>query len=143
MDQLPRACDSISPREAVKRREIAFKLSHPDPEQAQTAVELLRDIEGVQTVNLKDPQRIELEYDLRVICLEQIEDALRHVGFKLDNSLYYRLLRALFYHTEECQRANWGCGQSGPSCPREAFVNRYQRIRHAKDERPEHWRHYL
>lgn len=130
--------------EFIKHRDIFFNELHPDPNQAQTAALLLTDIQGIHKVNSTDPLHIQVSYHLMDISLEQIEDGLTEIGLHLDNSLLYRMKRALHYYTEETQRANYGCLHGNSNCTRKIFADRYQRLDHScRDDRPEHWRKYL
>ncbi|MEN8166289.1 MAG: hypothetical protein ABFR65_02290 [Pseudomonadota bacterium] len=128
----------------IKHRDIHFIELHPDPNQAQTAALLLADIEGIVRVNPANPLHLQVSYHLLDVCLQQIESGLKATGLHIDNSLIYRLKRALYYYTEETQRANQGCNHSDSKCTRKIFADRYQRLNHScRDPRPEHWRRYL
>jgi hypothetical protein len=128
----------------VKYREIAFAELHPDPQQAHTAALLLADVEGIQEVRPLSPQLLQLSYNVLEISLEQIENALIEEGFHLSSRMIYRIKRALYYYTEETQRANNGCDQANCKCTRKLFINRYSQLNHeCRDPRPEHWRKYL
>ena len=127
-----------------KHREISFSKLHPDPNQAQTATLLLSDIDGVQHVHFVSPTFMRISYDVMQITLEQIESILAELGFHLDNRLIYRMKRALYYYTEETQRANNGCVKGDSNCTQKVFIKRYQTIKHGcRDQRPTHWRKYL
>ena len=84
-----------------------------------------------------------VRYDITVVTLNILEEVLVELGFHLDNSLMYKLKRALYAYTEETQRANLGL--EGESCAdRKVFIQNYLRRRHGcRDDRPEHWRGYL
>lgn len=128
----------------VKYREIAFAELHPDPRQAHTAALLLSDVEGILEIRPLSPQLLQLSYNVLQISLEQIESALIDEGFHLSSRLIYRIRRALYYYTEETQRANNGCSQDNCKCTRKLFINRYSKLNHdCRDPRPEHWRKYL
>lgn len=128
----------------LKHREIAFSKLHPDPNQAQTAILLLADIEGVMHAHFVSPTFMRISYDVMHITLEQIESILDEMGFHLDNRLIYRMKRALYYYTEETQRANSGCNKTDGNCTQKVFVKRYQSTKHGcRDSRPAHWRKYL
>jgi hypothetical protein len=130
--------------ELIKHREICFCQLHPDPQQAQTAMLLLAGIDGVLRVQLVGPACLHVSYHLSRISLRNIEEALLELGFHLESDLLSKLKRALFYYTEETQRANAGCDCGNASCIRQVFVSRYQRLRHGcRDGRPQHWRSYL
>jgi len=127
----------------IKHREVCFCPLHSDPDQAQSALLLLTDVTGIAGVAKRSAHCLEITYDLRFISLQIIEDALRDLGFHLDNGLLAKLKRALFYYTEETQRANLG---DQPALPftSQVFINRYQQLPHGcRDPRPPHWRGYL
>ncbi len=127
----------------VKQREIRFCQLHADTTQAHSASLVLSDVEGVHRVQPMEPHLLHISYDVSLITLNIIEEALVELGYHLDNSLMYKLKRALYYYTEETQRANLGLEEA--CCPdKQMFINHYLRRRHGcRDERPEHWRNYL
>lgn len=127
----------------LRSREIRFCRLHPDKTQAHSASLVLSDIEGVQHVQPVDPHLLHIHYDLSLISLLIIEEALVELGYHLDNSLMHKLKRALYYYTEETQRANLGL-EDACCADKQVFINRYLKRRHGcRDERPEHWRNYL
>ncbi len=127
----------------IKRREIIFGALHPDPDQAASALALLEGVGGILSVQRTGPHSLEVSYDLRVITLQLIEDALVELGFHLDGSLINRLKRALFHYTEETQRSNLGHHPDVLDI-QDVFINSYQQRPHGcRDERPQHWREYL
>lgn len=127
-----------------KTRDIHFSVLHPDKEQARTAVLLLNNTKGIETVSLIAPAHIQLTYNVLNITLQLVEDTLIELGFHLDNSLLYKLKRSLYYYTEETQRANLGCCADQSKNTRDIFINRYQQLKHGcRDERPRYWREYL
>src|SRR5512143_1097038 len=128
----------------IKHREIRFCPLHHDRAQAHSASLLLADLDGVQRVVPLDPLVMQISYDVTRLTLRILDDVLDELGYHLDNSLMMKLKRALYYYTEETQRANLGL--DGKTAPREVkvFVQRYAKLRHGcRDERPEHWRNYL
>ncbi len=126
----------------IKHRELAFCSVHADPEQARNAMLFLSDVDGIIHLDLIDIHRLSVSYDIRHLTLELIEDALIELGFHLDNSLLFKLKRALYYYTENVQCENMGC-PDGP-CTRNIFINRYSRLQHGcRDDRPDYWRKYL
>jgi hypothetical protein len=128
----------------VKHRDIHFFELHPDPNQAETATQLLSEVEGIVGIEQRSPIHIHVSYRLTAISLEQIETGLTAMGLHLDNRLLYRLMRALHYYTEETERANLGCTRSDSKSTRHIFADHYQRQNHGlRDQRPEHWRKYL
>jgi hypothetical protein len=129
--------------ELIKHREIYFSALHPDPDQAASSMLLLSDIEGVIHLNKEGKRCLRISYDIRHLCLNMIEDALREVGFHLDNRLMCKLKRALYYYCEETQRANLGVDSHQCDCKKRIFIKQYQNTLHGcRDIRPEHWRHY-
>lgn len=128
----------------VKQREIVFRDLHQDRNQAGTAAAFLADVEGVIRVDADTPLLVRVSYELLEVTLEQIEDALREIGLHVDNSLIFRIKRALHYYSEETQRANIGCSRGESNCTQKVFALRYQTLDHScRDHRPEHWRRYL
>jgi hypothetical protein len=66
------------------------------------------------------------------------------MGLHIDNRLLYRMMRALYYYTEETERENLGCTHPDSKSTRQIFAHRYQHQDHGlRDQRPEHWRKYL
>ncbi len=133
----------------VKRREIRFAALHSDPDQAETARQLLADSRTVLSVERRGEGCLCISYDLRQVTLCDIEDALQELGFHLDNSLLCRLKRALYHFTEGNERAALGATSvraqwAEPNDPRDVFVRHYLQHRHGcRDERPKIWREYL
>ena len=127
----------------IKCRDVHFSSLHPDPDQSQSALLLLSDVAGIEDACKLSQLCLGVTYDLRLITLQIIEDALIELGFHLDGSLLIRLKRALVYYIEETQRVNMGCQQDINSTL-DVFVNRYQQLPHGcRDDRPQHWREYL
>ena len=127
-----------------KQREIRFARLHPNPEQAQSATRALDGIEGILELEAVSAQCLHVCYDVLFVTLEDIEVALTELGFHLDNSIIAKLKRALYYHTEETQRANLGCPRGMSNCTDKVFISRYERLHHGcRDGRPQHWRTYL
>ena len=128
----------------IKQRHIHFVEWHPDANQSHTAAEMLSDVEGILEATAETPILLRVRYDLLQVCLEQIESALIETGFHISNSPLHAIKRALYYYTEETQRANNGCPRGDSNCTRKIFIDHYQRRDHSlQDPRPEHWRKYL
>lgn len=126
----------------IKHREIRFQPLHPDPKQAHTATLLLDDVDGIIQTQPVRPHILHVTYDVTAITLAIIEGSLSEVGFHLENTLMSKLRRALYYYTEETQRANLGLENPSSDSTR-IFVDRYQRAPHGcRDQRPHHWRKY-
>ncbi len=128
----------------VKKREIFFSEIYSDREQAESALRMLENIPGILKMQIVDPRQLNVHYDIRYLCLADIEEALAEVGFHLDNNLLLRLKRALYSYTETTERANIGCDRCQDHSTRNIFIDRYQQQRHGcRDQRPSHWRDYL
>ncbi len=126
----------------TKHRELRFHDLHHDPQQAHSAMLLLIDVDGIEDIHRLSDMRLSIRYDLRKICLQEIEVALSDIGFHFENSLFCKLKRALFYYTEETQRENFKIVVDDPS--RSASVQIYQKHDHGcRDKRPNYWRKYL
>jgi len=131
-------------QELIKQREILFRDLHPNPNQAHTAALFLAEVEGMIRATAVSPILLEVSYDLLQITLKQIEDALGEIGLHIDNSLLFRIRRALYYYSEDTQRQNLGCERGENNCTRRVFALRYRTLKHGcRDCRPEHWRRYL
>lgn len=89
---------------SVKRREIRFTKMPPD--QAKRAMELLAGLEYLEVVPGPHVRSITVGYDLLDYTCEGLEHALRKLGYHLDNSLYFKIVRAIVYFTEETQLRN-------------------------------------
>lgn len=127
----------------IKHREIRFSRWHPDTKQAHSACLILSDLEGIHRVQPLEPLLLQVTYDVSLITLNIIDEALEELGFHLDTSLMHKLKRALYYYTEETQRANLGL-EATCCADKQMFINHYLRRRHGcRDDRPEHWRNYL
>lgn len=88
----------------LKRREIRFAKMPPD--QARRAAELLAGLELLEVGEGPHPRGITVAYDLVDYTCEGLENALRNLGYRLDSSLYCKLVRALVHFTEETQLRN-------------------------------------
>lgn len=130
--------------EFIKIREVSFCAINPDPKQAHTATLLLTGMEGIVDAHPLADHLLQVRYDINHITLRVIEEVLDELGFHLANNLMCKLKRALYYYTEDTQRANLGLdGQPAPKDVK-VFVQRYEKLRHGcRDDRPEHWRNYL
>ena len=130
--------------EFIKIREVSFCAINPDPKQAHTATLLLTGMEGIIDAHPLADHLLQVRYDINHITLRVIEEVLGELGFHLANNLMCKLKRALYYYTEDTQRANLGLdGQPAPKDVK-VFVQRYEKLRHGcRDDRPEHWRNYL
>jgi len=135
---------NLAAEELKKQREIYFRDPHPDPRQAHSAALVLTDMAGVLAAEPFSLLALRVIYDVRCITLRNIEHRLLEVGYHLDNSLFSKLRRTVWYYAEETQQANMGCEHGNSNCTRRIFVAHYTRRAHGcRDERPRHWRHYL
>jgi len=89
---------------SVKHREIRFTKMPPD--QAKRAMELLAGLEYLEVASGPHARSITVGYDLLDYTCEGLEKALRKLGYHLDNSLYFKIVRAIVYFTEETQLRN-------------------------------------
>ena len=126
-----------------KQREILFDSLHPDPNQAHSATQAIRELNGIDQVDVLSPTRIVVRYQLSQVTLADIEFVLRELGYHLDGSLMSKMKRALYAYTEETERANQGYTSSQQST-RDLFIKQYQKRPHGcRDPRPAYWRGYL
>ena len=127
----------------IKVREIAFDPAHPLTEQVQVAALSLADVSGILEVQVLSSNSLRVSYELLQITLEQIEIGLYDAGFHLSNKLIYKIKRALYYYTEDTERANKGCPKGSSNCTRKVFIEHYRHSQHGcRDHRPDHWRQY-
>jgi len=128
----------------IKQHEIHFRNVDPAGNDAREVQRLLMGTKGIINISTLTPDSIQIRYDLRQISLQIIENALREVGFHLDNSLLSKMKRALFYYTEETQLMNQGYRHDQASSTLDIFVSSYDQRKHGcRDERPEYLRRYL
>ena len=121
----------------IKEREIRFKLSSQD--QARKAELLLKDVPGVQTIAALTQNSLRIRYSVEALTLQMIENALREVGFDLDDGLVNRLKRAVFSYCEDALRASIGVDQhNSDDTPSLSLPNPS-----LQDPRPHDWRKYV
>lgn len=89
---------------ALRRQEIRF--SGLEPEQCLAAVEILRQMPGLGVVAGPSACSLMVHYDLAHYCLRGLEDSLVALGFRLDDSLFFRLKRSWAYFCEETLSRN-------------------------------------
>jgi hypothetical protein len=124
-------------RDVFKNRHVQFlnKLSGSDD--AHKARQLLSNVQGIETVTLLRTGKLRLRYDVRELTLQMIEDALRDVGFLLDNNLLCRIKRGLIAYCEDTQRASLGVEHDAE----QSILSQSDTLAH--DPRPHNWRNYL
>jgi len=127
----------------IRQRDVRFCRLYSGMAQAHDASMLLSGVEGIEHVQPIEPHLLHVRYDVSRISLKSIDDALIARGYHLDNSLLYKLKRALYYYSEDTQQANMGV--EGDCCAgKQLFIDRYHRRSHGcRDPRPPHWRNYL
>lgn len=131
----------MNDHDLIKRRELRFCHLHPDINQAQSALLLLSDAEGITDINFVDELCLYVSYDVRVLTLQAIENVLIRLGYHLDNRLITRMKRALYTYSEDAQRTNLGCLEITDTTM--VFINRQANGSRCRDRRPEYWRKYL
>ncbi len=134
----------------TKQRDILFSTAYESgdaagyfvKDQAKAAIFLLADVDGVLDLQYLSGSHLIITYDVRVLTLDILHQALVSVGFHLDNSLLSKIKNALYAYTENTLRENLGIMQN--KVTRDIFMQGYQRRLHGcRDQRPTHWRHYL
>lgn len=129
--------------ELIRQRELRFSTLHPDPRQGETAYALLQTLELFHHVELVESHCLIVRYSVRDISLEIIEGLLQELGFTLESSLLIKLMRSLYYFTEETQRTNLGISHDSVYITKQVFIERYQHLRHGcRDDYPVDLRHY-
>jgi hypothetical protein len=124
-------------RDVFKNRNVQFlnKLSGPDD--ADKARQLLSNVQGIESVTLLHAGKVRLRYDVRELTLQMIEDALRDVGFQLDNNLFCRIKRGMISYCEDTQRASLGVEHDAE----QSILSQPEPL--SQDPRPHNWRNYL
>ncbi len=126
----------------TKQREIFFSRFEQNQDQAKSAIFLLADVDGVLDLKYLTNTQLFITYDIRILTMDIILQALESVGFKLDRSLLSKVKNALYTYTENTLRENLGISYS--KVTRDIFIQGYQRRLHGcRDLRPAYWRHYL
>jgi len=87
-----------------KVRELRFAALPPG--QVAQARDALRMLKGVRIEPGPNERTLVVQYSLLDYSLESLEAALQEAGFRLDHSLYPKLVRALVYFCEETQLHN-------------------------------------
>jgi hypothetical protein len=128
--------------EKLKQRSIWLMQSNQDPAFAESAAALLRDVKGVQQVQITGQNRLRVSYNVRQITMQIIEALLLEFGYKLRTSFFCRLMRAFCYYIEDIECTSSKHDQA--DCTRDAFITRYLRRDHScRDHRPDYLRRYL
>ncbi len=134
----------------VKTREITFRGPHHQGNQAAGACAFVVYLPGVQRAQSKHAACMQVDYDLRCICLRVLRRHLQLAGFHLDASLLNKLRTALIEYSEENQREEWGLGDC--AMPNQAFrptvdqlsaCARFTKPPAAPERSDDPWRHYL
>lgn len=113
-----------------------------DLNQAKSAIFLLADVEGVLDLKYLSDSSLLITYDIRILTLDMIQQALSSVGFLLDSSLISKIKNALYTYTEDTLRENLGI--VGSKLTRDIFIQGYgQRSHGCRDLRSTYWRRYL
>lgn len=123
----------------LKRRELRF---HPLPaDQAQRALSVLAAVPGLTVEPAARGESVWVTYSLESHTLEALEALLRSLGFKLDATLYTRILRAAFHYCEETQLRNLHSPERLIKKSNEVYVQAYAHHLHGDhDETPEELR---
>lgn len=130
----------MRPCDLEKEREIVFNALPLG--QVERALSLLDGMDGLTAEAGREPNHLLVRYNVCEYTLESLELALSNQGFHLDNSLLYKLKRALAYFCESVQRRNIAANEPDIKS-QQAFVKVYERHLHGdRDETPEEWRDY-
>ena len=125
-----------------RQRSIWLTEPSQDPDYAESAAELLRNVRGVLRVKVTKSDRLLVSYNVRKITLQVVEALLIEFGYTLRTSLVCRLMRGLCYYVEDIECTN--CKHDQADCTRDAFITRYLRRPHGcRDHRPDYLRRYL
>jgi hypothetical protein len=124
-------------RDVFKTRTVQFLNKLPGADDAHKARQLLSNVQGIELVTLLRTGKLRLRYDVRELTLQMIEDALRDVGFQLDNNLFCRIKRGLITYCEDTQRASLGVERG----IEHSLLDQPDTL--VQDPRPHNWRNYL
>jgi len=128
--------------EKLKQRSIWLTEPSQDPDYAESAAELLRNVRGVLRVKVTKSDQLLVSYNVRKITLQVVEALLIEFGYTLRTSLFCRLMRGLCYYVEDIECTS--CKHDQADCTRDAFITRYLRRPHGcRDHRPDYLRRYL
>lgn len=119
----------------IKRRVIHFKRDSSD-DTAERAAELLAAVEGVSKARIRSKDSLSIRYDIRVLSLQMIENALADVGFQLSGNLICRIKRELIAYCEDNLRETLQADEARKNEPHEHVDQT------AHDPRPHNWRNY-
>lgn len=122
-----------------KRREVRF---HPLPSgQAARALAHLTALPGLEVEAGARDTSLWVTYSLDAHTLEGIEGLLRSLQFRLDSTLYTRILRAALHYCEETQLRNLHSPERLIKKSNEVYVRAYQHHLHGDhDDTPEELR---
>lgn len=128
--------------EKLKHRTIRLTTTRDEPLAMESAVELLRDVRGVQQVQRGGGNRLKVTYNVREITMQIIEALLTEFGYRLHSGVFCSVMRVFCYYIEDIECSN--CSHDQAECTRDAFITRYLRRQHGcRDHRPEYLRRYL
>jgi hypothetical protein len=123
-------------KDLVKNRTLRF--SRRGDNQAEKAMKLLADVEGIKDMSTNSSEALKIHYDIQQLTFQILEAALTEVGFELDNSLFTQIKRSLFTYCEDAQRSSLGIEQAKADLEALSLSESS-----AHDPRPDNWRHYV
>jgi len=119
----------------IKRRVIHFRRSSSE-DTAERAAELLSAVEGVSNARIHSQDSLSIHYDIRVLSLQMIENALADVGFQLSGNVICRIKRELIAYCEDNLRESLQADAAASDEPHEHVDQA------THDPRPYNWRNY-
>ncbi len=128
--------------EAWKHR-VLFFASDP-PGQAERAYELLKGLDNFKAEHGNSPNSLNISYDLRDYCLENLERALIKEGFIFDETALSHIGHKLIHYREDVEYHNLATPEwHGKERQREIFVKAYEHHLHGDhDDTPPELREY-
>ena len=131
----------VAGAELHKRREIRFAAA-PDG-QVRQALRALQMLKGVRAAYAERPCSLLVSYSVLDHSLEMLEEALRGAGFRLDETIYVKFVRAVVYFCEETQRHNLVSPERLIKKSNEVYVTVYDQHPHGDhDDTPAEFREY-
>lgn len=119
----------------IKMRDVCFSFT-TGKSPASSARALLRDIDGITRLETRGEFKLCIEYDIRKLTLQMVENALREVGFPLRTTLWYKLRSAIVAYCEEATRERLGVNNKQS----DSAIHLDQPAIY--DPRPDNWRNY-
>ena len=121
----------------IKSRDVCFSFTTGQSPSA-SALALLEGVDGFVRVETRGEFELHIEYDIKKLTLQMIENALVGAGLHLRNNLWQQIRRAVFAYCEEALRERLGV--TSTTDDQNVFCLPQTNLAH--DPRPDNWRNY-